>query len=206
MSQGESLAVFRAADVWRIVSNFMQHLTASDDVRTERRDSLSYFVARRVPLSHGEPLAVFRAADVRAIFRVFRPILSTRPWLFFINRIFSRTWEKAKIKSVKQRHRTRSSKKLANEIKGRVSSVDDSGRLVSDISIDQVADTPRDESTIVRFGDHETVGLHPAEHDQPPSTMVACLGKSGFIEIEIVGVSLSDMLGIKVGEPVTIKW
>ncbi len=96
--------------------------------------------------------------------------------------------------------------KLANEIKGRVSSVDESGRLVSDISIERVADAPRDESTIVKFGDHETVGLHPSDHDQPPSTMVACLGKSGFVEIEIVGISLSEMLGIKAGEPVTIKW
>ena len=95
---------------------------------------------------------------------------------------------------------------MPNEIKGQVRSVDETGRLVSDISVDQVADAPRDESTIVSFGDHETVGLHPADHDQPPATMVASLGKSGFVEIEIVGISLSEMLGIQVGEPVTIKW
>ena len=95
---------------------------------------------------------------------------------------------------------------MSNEIKGQVTSIDDSGRLISDISLEQVADVPRDESTVVKFGDHETVGLFPADHDQPASTMVASLGNSGFVEIEIVGINLSEMLGIKVGEPVTVKW
>lgn len=95
---------------------------------------------------------------------------------------------------------------MPNEIRGQVSSVDDAGRLISDISIAQIADAPRDESLTIKFGDHETVGLFPADHDQPPATMVASLGNSGFLEIEIVGISLSEMLGIKEGEDVVVSW
>ena len=95
---------------------------------------------------------------------------------------------------------------LANKIQGQVNSIDESGRLISDIPNDQVADAPRDDSLSVKFGDHETVGLYPADHDQPAATMVASLGNSGFVEIEIVGISLSEMLGIKKGETVTINW
>jgi hypothetical protein len=36
--------------------------------------------------------------------------------------------------------------------------------------------------------------------------MVAKLSDSGFLEVGIVGISLSEMLGIKVGEPVKIEW
>ena len=65
---------------------------------------------------------------------------------------------------------------------------------------------PRDENTVVKFGGHETHGLFPNDHGQPDATMVAFLGKSGSLEIEIVGVSLSDMLGIKTGEKVSVTW
>ncbi len=95
---------------------------------------------------------------------------------------------------------------MAHQIQGQVSSIDESGRLISDISNEQVANAPRDESLTIKFGDHATVGLFPADHDQPPATMVASFGSSGFIEIEIVGISLSEMLGVKKGESVTIEW
>ncbi len=95
---------------------------------------------------------------------------------------------------------------MAHQIQGQVSSIDESGRLISDISNEQVANAPRDESLTIKFGDHETVGLFPADHEQPPATMVASFGSSGFVEIEIVGISLSEMLGVKTGESVTIEW
>ena len=77
------------------------------------------------------------------------------------------------------------------------------GDLVTDISIEQIINVPRDESVRIIFGGHETIGLYPDPHDQPAATMVAKLSNSGFLE---VGISLSEMLGINVGEPVKIEW
>ena len=80
------------------------------------------------------------------------------------------------------------------------------GDLVTDISIEQINNVPRDESVRIIFGGHETIGLYPDPHDQPAATMVAKLSNSGFLEVGIVGISLSEMLGINVGEPVKIEW
>jgi len=80
------------------------------------------------------------------------------------------------------------------------------GDLVTDISIEQIINVPRDESVRIIFGGHETIGLYPDPHDQPAATMVAKLSNSGFLEVGIVGISLSEMLGINVGEPVKIEW
>ena len=95
---------------------------------------------------------------------------------------------------------------MANQIEGQVVSIDDSGNLITDIAIDQLSAAPRDESVTIKFGDHATVGLFPASHDQPDATMVAVLGNSGFLEIQIVGISLAEMLGIKVAESVAVSW
>ena len=95
---------------------------------------------------------------------------------------------------------------MANKLEGNIAEIGSSGNLISDISNEQLAGVPQDENTTVKFGAHETLGIFPDDHDQPESTMVASLGKSGFLEIEIVGISLSDMLGIKAGEKVSINW
>ena len=95
---------------------------------------------------------------------------------------------------------------MPNKIKGEVVSISESGNLISDISVESVADAPQNESVIIKFGGHETFGIHPQEHGQPDATMVASNGKSGFVEIEIVGIPLAGMLGIKVGEAITITW
>ena len=95
---------------------------------------------------------------------------------------------------------------MANLVEGTVASIGESGQLISDITQGQLENVPRDENTIVKFGGHETHGLFSHEHGQPDATMVAFVGKSGALEIEIVGVSLSDMLGIKAGEKVSVSW
>ena len=92
------------------------------------------------------------------------------------------------------------------QIAGVVSELSPSGSLICDITESQLKDAPRDQSLTVTFGGHETIGLHPADHDEPMGTLVAKLNSSGFLEIEIVGVSVSEMLGIKSGETVTLKW
>jgi S-adenosylmethionine hydrolase len=95
---------------------------------------------------------------------------------------------------------------LANRIDGKVTRISEKGALISDISVDQLKDVPSGETTSVKFGDHETFGLFPVNHGQPDATMVASLGVSGFLEIEIVGIPLAEMLGIRTGENVTVQW
>lgn len=95
---------------------------------------------------------------------------------------------------------------LSGVIKGKVASVNTNGDLISDISNIDTDAAPRSESTVVRFAGHETFGLFPHDHKQPAATMVAKTGASGFIEIEIVGISLSEMLGIKPGTEIEVSW
>lgn len=95
---------------------------------------------------------------------------------------------------------------MPNRIEGNVAEIGETGCLVTDISVDQVANIPHDDSVTIRFGGHETVGIYPVDHQQPEATLVASLGKSGFLEIEIVGVSLSEMLGIGPQVAVEITW
>ena len=95
---------------------------------------------------------------------------------------------------------------MANQIEGSVTQVGPEGNLISDIANDRMADVPTNENTVVKFGEHETVGIFSDNHDQPNATMVASLGKSGFLEIEIVGINLSEMLGIKTGEKISVRW
>lgn len=95
---------------------------------------------------------------------------------------------------------------MSNQIEGTVVSLTSSGSLVCDIDLEQLANVPRDESTSIKFAGHETFGLYEADHEQPEMTMVAKLNQQKQLEIEIVGLNLSDMLGIAVGESVSVHW
>lgn len=95
---------------------------------------------------------------------------------------------------------------MSNQIEGYVASIGAKGDLVTNITIDQVANVPRDDSVKIKFGGHETLGIFSADHNQPPATMVASVDHDGFLKIEIVGISLSDMLGITADTPVVIVW
>ena len=95
----------------------------------------------------------------------------------------------------------------SNKIDGKVVSCDASGKLITNISNDSVAALLGDESVSVKFGDHETFGIFSADHGEPDGTLVASLGETGScLEIQIVGLSLSEMLGIKEGVAVRVRW
>lgn len=95
---------------------------------------------------------------------------------------------------------------MSNQIEGLVASIGDNGDLITNISVEQVVNVPKDDSVRIKFDGHETMGIYPTDHEQPEATMVASLGSSGFLKIEIVGTNLSAMLGIKSGTPVVIDW
>ena len=95
---------------------------------------------------------------------------------------------------------------MARKIQGSVVSVTPAGSLVTDITADQLRDAPRDERTQVRCDEHFTQGIFPPTHGEPGMTFLAVLGESGRLQLEIVGESASLMLGICVGQQVTVEW
>ncbi len=95
---------------------------------------------------------------------------------------------------------------MANQISGKVQSVNDNGDLVTDIGVDSITDIPNDDSVSVKFGPHQTIGIHNSDHSEPESTLLAVRGSSGFLELTIVGISLSEMLAIRPGEEVEVNW
>ena len=95
---------------------------------------------------------------------------------------------------------------MPGQIQGKIASYSESGNLVSDIRNDQLAHAPRGEEVTVTCDEHQTVGIYAADHPEEPFTLMAILGKSGCLELTIVGESAKAMLGVRVGEVITVKW
>jgi S-adenosylmethionine hydrolase len=95
---------------------------------------------------------------------------------------------------------------LPGQIQGKIASYGESGNLVTDIASDRLDNVPRGQEVTVTCDEHQTVGIYPADHPEQPFTLMAILGASGFLELTIVGESAKAMLGVRVGETVTVKW
>ncbi len=95
---------------------------------------------------------------------------------------------------------------VAARIVGTVVSISESGNLVTDITANQLSDAPRGEQVTVRCDEHETLGIFDVGHEQPPFTLIALIGSSGCLELEIVTDSAKIMLGVAIGEKVEVCW
>jgi S-adenosyl-L-methionine hydrolase (adenosine-forming) len=95
---------------------------------------------------------------------------------------------------------------MPGKIEGRVQSIDSFGNLITDITAEHIAAAPRDESVTIRCDEHETQGIFNTYGDQPAMTLIALVGSSGFLELAIVEDSAAVMLGVHVGERVTVSW
>jgi S-adenosyl-L-methionine hydrolase (adenosine-forming) len=96
---------------------------------------------------------------------------------------------------------------MPGSVRGSVRSIDSFGNLITDITADQLKDAPRDPERVrVKCDEHETLGIFNTYGDQPPMTLVALVGSSGYLEIAIVDENASMMLGIRTGTPVTVEW
>lgn len=95
---------------------------------------------------------------------------------------------------------------MATIATGKVVKVTEDGKLITDIDLAQVTAAVGNEETKVQFDGHETIGLFEENHGQPEGTMVASVGASGAVEVEIVGMSLGGMLGIGVDAQVKVQW
>ena len=95
---------------------------------------------------------------------------------------------------------------MANKIDGEVVSISDTGGLVTDLDDGKLNGVPRDETVTISVGGHKTIGIYPEDHDQPESTLIAILPDNGSLRIELTGISVSEMLGLNVGESVAVEW
>ncbi len=91
-------------------------------------------------------------------------------------------------------------------IEGKIVAVTAAGNLVTDITAERLRPAPTDERVTIRCDDHETNGIFDTSHDQPAATLLALIGASGNLELEIVGNSARVMLGVDVGEKVEVVW
>ena len=93
------------------------------------------------------------------------------------------------------------------KIQGEVVSVRESGDLITNISVAQLADAPRDDQVQVSCDGHVTAGIYSADHNEPEMTFLAVVGAESYcVELCLVGESARKFLGIRNGSSVTIKW
>lgn len=95
---------------------------------------------------------------------------------------------------------------MPGKIEGKVVAYGAGGNLVTDIANGKLDAAPRDPSVSICAGGHETVGLFAPDHQEPEFSFLAILSPSGFLELTIVGDSAEAMLGVQLGEKVTVSW
>ena len=95
---------------------------------------------------------------------------------------------------------------MPGKIAGQVVEVSPEGKLITDISGDQLRSVPTDLTVRVSCDEHFTRGIFPQDHQEPEFTLLAVLGDSGRLELELVGENASRMLGLDVGQPVSVEW
>lgn len=95
---------------------------------------------------------------------------------------------------------------MRGKIEGKVVAFGPEGNVVTDIAVGLLASAPRDATVTIRCDEHETVGLFMPDHQEPEFSLLAILGSSGILELTIVGDSAKAMLGVRIGETVTVTW
>jgi hypothetical protein len=80
------------------------------------------------------------------------------------------------------------------------------GHAVTDISVAQLLDAPTDDRVSVHCDGHVTQGIFPTDHCQPEMTFLALCGKSGQLELVLVGDDIGQFLGIAPGSQVELRW
>ncbi len=95
---------------------------------------------------------------------------------------------------------------MGGKIQGKVTSVSANGNAVTDIAVERLAGVPTDDQVSIHCDGHVTSCIFPARHEQPEMTFLALLGESGYLELTLVGDSVSTFLGIRPGCDVTLRW
>ena len=88
---------------------------------------------------------------------------------------------------------------IGRQDQGKVVSISDCGAAVTDIDVARLEGVPTDEQVSIHCEGHVTSCIFPADHDQPDMTFLAIRGKSGYLELTLVGDSVATFLGIGPG-------
>lgn len=93
-----------------------------------------------------------------------------------------------------------------NHVSGQVTELNEAGDLLTDIAVSSCELAPNLLEVKIQIGPHETLGIHPANHNEPEGTLIAIASERGLLDISITGMNISEMLGISVGQKVTVSW
>lgn len=96
--------------------------------------------------------------------------------------------------------------KSDQEMTGQVVEIDHYGNLITNLRPVMLSGAPLDERLRITLGVHETFGLWRTYAQQPPQTLVALVGSTGFIELAVVNGSAARMLRAGVGDAVRLSW
>lgn len=91
-------------------------------------------------------------------------------------------------------------------LRGEVVEIDHYGNLITNLRPNQLGDAPLDDRLRIATGEHETFGLWRTYAQQPPQTLLALVGSTGFIELAIVNGSAAEMLRASVSDTVRLSW
>ena len=94
-----------------------------------------------------------------------------------------------------------------NTVRGQIIFADTFGNLVSDITVDILADMGiigREADVVVSIAGREIAGLSRTFHDPPGGGLRALLGSHGRLEVALVDGSAGAALGVKSGVRVTV--
>lgn len=92
------------------------------------------------------------------------------------------------------------------EVCGEIAEVDHYGNLITNVRPIMLGDAPLDDRLRITLGEHETFGLWQTYAQQPPQTLLALVGSTGFVELAIVNGSAAEMLRVGAGDTVRLSW
>ena len=91
-------------------------------------------------------------------------------------------------------------------IEGEVLDIDSFGNLITNIEAELLGEVPANCQVRVELDEHKTEGIYSTYADRPSQALIALVGSSGRLELAVVGDNAAAMLGVRVGESVTIIW
>ncbi len=89
-------------------------------------------------------------------------------------------------------------------MEGQILTIDSFGNLITNITVDMLADVPHDGRTRIVIGGRQIAGICRTYGTRPEGTLVALIGSNGRLEVAVVGGSAGVTLHLGVGAPVLI--
>lgn len=95
---------------------------------------------------------------------------------------------------------------MAGRISGKVTTIDATGNLVTDLRREQLRGVESPHKLTVSCNGFSTCGIFDADHVEPDMTLLAIWNRAGLLELTLVGDNASEFLGIRLGAEVIVLW